>query len=57
MFTFTCKIGDIECPGTITIDRKCDPNDEETNNPEEREVYWIEKKQSFKNGYNATKTK
>lgn len=27
---------------------------EETNNPEEREVYWIEKKQSFKNGYNAT---
>lgn len=27
---------------------------EETNNPEEREVYWIEKKQSFKYGYNAT---
>lgn len=27
---------------------------EETNNPEEREAYWIEKKQSFKNGYNAT---
>lgn len=27
---------------------------EETDNPEEREVYWIEKKQSFKNGYNAT---
>lgn len=27
---------------------------EETNNPEEREVYWIEQKQSFKNGYNAT---
>ena len=27
---------------------------EETDNPEEREVYWIEKKQSFKYGYNAT---
>ena len=27
---------------------------EETDNPEEREIYWIEKKQSFKNGYNAT---
>lgn len=27
---------------------------EETNNPEERECFWIEKKQSFKNGYNAT---
>ena len=27
---------------------------EETNNPEEREVYWIEQKRSFKNGYNAT---
>ena len=27
---------------------------EETNNPEEREVYWIEQKQSFKYGYNAT---
>ena len=27
---------------------------EETNNPEAREEYWIEKKQSFKNGYNAT---
>lgn len=27
---------------------------EETNNPEERESYWIEQKQSFKNGYNAT---
>ena len=27
---------------------------EETDNPEEREVYWIEKKGSFKNGYNAT---
>lgn len=27
---------------------------EETDNPEEREVYWIEQKQSFKNGYNAT---
>ena len=28
---------------------------EETNNPEEREIYWIEKKGSFKYGYNATK--
>lgn len=27
---------------------------EETNNPEEREKYWIEYYQSFKNGYNAT---
>ena len=27
---------------------------EETNNPEEREKYWIEQKRSFKNGYNAT---
>lgn len=27
---------------------------EETNNPEEREIYWIEKKKSFKYGYNAT---
>jgi len=27
---------------------------EETNNPEEREIYWIEKLGSFKNGYNAT---
>ena len=27
---------------------------EETNNPEERECYWIEQKQSFKYGYNAT---
>jgi hypothetical protein len=27
---------------------------EETNTPEEREVYWIEQKRSFKNGYNAT---
>lgn len=27
---------------------------EETDNPEEREKYWIEKLQSFKNGYNAT---
>ena len=27
---------------------------EETNSPEEREVYWIEQKRSFKNGYNAT---
>lgn len=27
---------------------------EETNNPEEREIYWIENKRSFKNGYNAT---
>ena len=27
---------------------------EETDTPEEREVYWIEKFRSFKNGYNAT---
>jgi hypothetical protein len=27
---------------------------EETENPEEREIYWIEQKQSFKYGYNAT---
>lgn len=27
---------------------------EETNNPKEREKYWIEQKRSFKNGYNAT---
>ena len=27
---------------------------EETNTPEEREIYWIEKLHSFKNGYNAT---
>lgn len=27
---------------------------EETDNPEEREIYWIEQKQSFKKGYNAT---
>lgn len=27
---------------------------EETNSPEEREVYWIERKKSFKYGYNAT---
>ena len=27
---------------------------EETDLPNEREVYWIEHKQSFKNGYNAT---
>lgn len=27
---------------------------EETDNPEERECFWIEQKQSFKNGYNAT---
>ena len=27
---------------------------EETDFPEEREVFWIEQKQSFKNGYNAT---
>lgn len=27
---------------------------EETNNTEEREIYWIEQKQSYKNGYNAT---
>ena len=28
---------------------------EETDNPEEREKYWIEQKRSFKYGYNATK--
>lgn len=28
---------------------------EETDSPEEREVYWIEKKKSYKYGYNATK--
>ena len=27
---------------------------EETNNPEEREKFWIAEKDSFKNGYNAT---
>ena len=27
---------------------------EETDQPEEREIYWIEKKRSFKEGYNAT---
>lgn len=27
---------------------------EETDNPEEREIFWIEQKRSFKNGYNAT---
>jgi group I intron endonuclease len=27
---------------------------EETDNPEDREIYWIEQKRSFKNGYNAT---
>lgn len=27
---------------------------EETSNPEEREIFWIEKLQSFKYGYNAT---
>ena len=27
---------------------------EETDNPEEKEVFWIENKRSFKNGYNAT---
>lgn len=27
---------------------------EETDIPEEREIYWIEKYRSFKNGYNAT---
>ena len=27
---------------------------EETSNPEEREIYWIEQYGSFKNGYNAT---
>lgn len=28
---------------------------EETNTPDEREVYWIEQKRSYKYGYNATK--
>lgn len=28
---------------------------EETDNPNEREIYWIEKLQSFKYGYNATR--
>ena len=28
---------------------------EETDNPEEREKYWIEQKHSYENGYNATK--
>lgn len=28
---------------------------EETNSPEEREIYWIEKLNAYKNGYNATK--
>ena len=28
---------------------------EETNNPEEREIYWIEKLNAYQNGYNATK--
>lgn len=27
---------------------------EETDEPESREIYWIEQKRSFKNGYNAT---
>lgn len=27
---------------------------EETDNPNEREIYWIEQKRSFKYGYNAT---
>ena len=27
---------------------------EETDNPEEREIYWIEAKDSYRNGYNAT---
>ena len=27
---------------------------EETNSPEEREIFWIEQKRSFKYGYNAT---
>lgn len=27
---------------------------EETDNPEEREIYWIERKGTFKHGYNAT---
>ena len=29
---------------------------EEADNPEEREIFWIEQKRSFKNGYNATKS-
>lgn len=28
---------------------------EETDNPEERETFWIEQKKTFKNGYNATR--
>ena len=28
---------------------------EETNIPDEREIYWIEQKRSYKYGYNATK--
>ena len=28
---------------------------EETDNPEEREKYWIEQKHSYENGYNATR--
>jgi hypothetical protein len=28
---------------------------EETNNPEEREIYWIEYYKAYKNGYNATR--
>ena len=27
---------------------------EETNNPNEREMYWINKKNTYHNGYNAT---
>ena len=27
---------------------------EETNNPEEREIFWIKQSNSYKNGYNAT---
>ena len=27
---------------------------EETNKPEEREIFWIEQKNSYRNGYNAT---
>lgn len=27
---------------------------EETNNPNDREIYWIQEKQSYHNGYNAT---
>lgn len=27
---------------------------EETDNPEEREIFWIEQKDSYRNGYNAT---